>query len=172
MPPSDSSAPPPFEQRLVDRVLRHWAEMATAQRFPRLTEIDPWMLGNDWANCALIRLGAAPADATFITVGDELIPGGGQALADKPLASCPAGTVLALTLSHLPRALTAGSPVTVEGAGTDARGTTMLYRSVLLPLSDDSVSIHYVLVAANHRVQRQGEHIAPFGRETVIAREA
>jgi len=33
------------ERRLTFRVLRHWTEMAIAQRYPRKDNIDPWLLG-------------------------------------------------------------------------------------------------------------------------------
>jgi hypothetical protein len=50
-----------FKRRLVDRVLRHWTEMARGQGFPRLDQIEPSKQGVDWANllrdrCAITRL--------------------------------------------------------------------------------------------------------------------
>ena len=49
------------ERRLVGRVLRHWTEMVHEGRFPRLDEIDPWMLGEDWENCLLIASALNPS---------------------------------------------------------------------------------------------------------------
>ena len=37
------------------------------------------------------------------------------------------------------------------------RGEAILYRSVLLPLSEDGVAIDHVLGAANYRLLRDGE---------------
>ena len=45
-----------FRRRLVDRVLRLWTEMARGGRFPRRDQIEPSMLGEDWANCLLIAV--------------------------------------------------------------------------------------------------------------------
>ena len=35
------------ERRLVERVLLRWTKMAEGRRFPRLNEIDHWMVGED-----------------------------------------------------------------------------------------------------------------------------
>jgi hypothetical protein len=45
------------ERRLVWRVLRHWKEIADGGRFPRRDEIEPWLQGEDGANCLLIAVG-------------------------------------------------------------------------------------------------------------------
>ena len=45
-----------FRRRLVDRVLRLWTEMARGGRFPRRDQIEPRMLGEDWANCLVIAV--------------------------------------------------------------------------------------------------------------------
>jgi len=44
------------ERRLVWRVLRHWKEIADGVRFPRRDEIDPWLQGEDGANCLLVAV--------------------------------------------------------------------------------------------------------------------
>jgi hypothetical protein len=45
-----------FKRRLVDRVLRTWEKMAHGGRFPRRGQIEPSMLGEDWANCLVIAV--------------------------------------------------------------------------------------------------------------------
>ena len=44
------------ERRLVWRVLRNWTEIAHGGRFPCREEIDPWLRGEDGANCLLITV--------------------------------------------------------------------------------------------------------------------
>src|SRR5712672_756674 len=60
------------ERRLVWRVLRHWEEMVGGRSCPRRDEIDPWMLGEDWANCLLIAVQSPVELSHFITVGENL----------------------------------------------------------------------------------------------------
>jgi hypothetical protein len=44
------------ERRLVYRVLRHWTEIARGGRLPRRDEINPYIRGEDAANCLLIAV--------------------------------------------------------------------------------------------------------------------
>jgi hypothetical protein len=46
----------------------------------------------------------------------------------------------------------------IEGRAT-LRGTGVLYRSALFPLSEDGVAIGHVLGAANHRLLRENEEL-------------
>lgn len=51
------------ERRLVWRVLRYWK--AHGGRFPHRDEIDPWLPGEDGANCRLIAVRGPIADRAF-----------------------------------------------------------------------------------------------------------
>jgi hypothetical protein len=52
----------------------------------------------------------------------------------------------------------------IEGRAT-LRGSRVLYRSALFPLSQDGVAINHVLGAANHRLLRENEELmAPLVR--------
>jgi hypothetical protein len=127
------------EQRLVGRVLRHWREMVHQGAFPRLDEIDPWMLGEDWANCLLIAVEEPIELSHFISLGENLAT-----------ALCSTNTLSGLLLSHLPMVLSERRCLIVEGGAT-LRGVGILHRSALLPLSEDGVTISHVLGAASYR---------------------
>src|ERR1700758_147998 len=60
------------EQRLVHRVLRLWREMAQGARFPRRDQIEPSMLGEDWANCLVIAVQSPVQLSYFVTIGENL----------------------------------------------------------------------------------------------------
>lgn len=127
------------ERRLVERVLCHWTKVAAGKRFPRLNEIDPWMVGGDWANCLVIAVQSPVELSYFVAAGENLA-----------VALCTRDTLAGLLLSHLPPVLATRRCLIVEGEAT-LRGVPILYRGALLPLSDDGVSIDHVLGAANHR---------------------
>jgi hypothetical protein len=129
------------ERRLVWRVLRHWQEIEHGGRFPRRNEIDHWLLSEDGANCLLIEVQAPIELSHFVAVGVNLA-----------VALCPTDT-----LGHsAPPVVSARRGLMIEGQAT-LRGSAILYRSVLLPLSDDGVAIEYVLGAANYRPLRDDE---------------
>ena len=133
------------ERRLVWRVLRHWTEMVSGRGCPRRDEIDPWMLGEDWVNCLLIAVQSPVELSHFVTVGENLA-----------VALCPKDTLAGVLLSHLPRVLSARRCLIIEGGAT-LRSAPILFRSALLPLSDDGMTIDYVLGAVTHRAVRAGE---------------
>lgn len=145
------------ERRLVARVLRHWHDMAVGQRFPNRTQIDPWLVGDDWASCAVVQLEPKLDQSSFIVVGPNLLPPQHESLEGKPIAACPHNALLAALIKYLPRFQPNGGPLSV--VGTAAHGAApVLFRGVLLPLSDDGgAHIDSVLAAANFRELRKGE---------------
>jgi hypothetical protein len=132
LPHTDVASRGQNERRLVERVVRHWTKAAAGKRFPRLNEIDAWVVGEDWANC-------------LVMAGEHLA-----------VALCARDTLAGLLLSHLPPVLSARRCLIVEGEAT-LRGVPILYRAALLPLSDDGIAIDHVLGAANHRTLVAGE---------------
>ncbi len=152
------------DRRLVSRVLRRWEEIAAGRQLPSKHDIRPWMVGNDWANCVLVRLAAAPGEWFFAVVGDKLSPSPQRMLAGEPIAACPDDTLLGLMLSFLPRVLSSRMHFTIEGATSVLAGGPILYRCVLLPLSDDGNQIDAVLGAANYRRLGEAEQAEPHTR--------
>lgn len=136
-----------FRRRLVDRVLRLWIELAQGGRFPHRDQIEPSTLGADWANCLLIAVQSPVRLSYFVAVGENL-----------SFAHCPNDSLAAVLLSHLPQVLSERRCLMIEGRAT-LRGSGVLYRSALLPLSQDGVAIDHVLGAANHRLLRENEEL-------------
>jgi len=136
-----------FKRRLVDRVLRLWTEMARGGRFPRRDQIEPSMLGEDWANCLVIAVRSPVQLSYIVTAGENL-----------PLAHCANDTLALVLLAHLPQVLAERRCLMIEGRAT-LRGAGVLYRSALYPLSEDGVAIDQVLGAANHRLLRENEEL-------------
>jgi hypothetical protein len=127
------------ERRLVERVLRHWTKTLHARGFPRHDEIDPWMLGEDWANCLVIAVEEPVELSYFVGVGKNLA-----------VALCSSTSLAGVLLSRLPRVLSERRCLIIEGGAT-LRGARILHRSALLPLSEDGVTISHVLGAASYR---------------------
>jgi hypothetical protein len=136
-----------FRRRLVDRVLRLWTEVARGGRFPRRDEIEPSMLGEDWANCLVIAV-RSPVRLSYIVAAGENLAS----------AHCPNDTLAGVLLAHLPQVVAERRCLMIEGRAT-LRGSGVLYRSALFPLSEDGVAIGHVLGAANHRLLRENEEL-------------
>jgi hypothetical protein len=138
---------------LVERVLRHWTNVAVARRFPRPDEIDPWIVGDDWANCLPIAVQSPVELSHFVAVGENLA-----------VTLCSKDTLAGLLLlSYLPRVLRARRCLIVEGGATH-RGVPVLFRGALDhqpkwaayqsgPLPSDIRSLHF---APRHNRLRGG----------------
>jgi hypothetical protein len=136
-----------FQRRLVDRVLRLWTEKGRGQRFPRRDQIEPSMLGVDWANCLVIAVRSPVQFSYLIHVGENL-----------SYTHSPDESLAGVLLPHLPQVLSEGRCLMIEGRAT-LRGSGVLYRSALYPLSDDGCAIDHVLGAANCRPLRENDEL-------------
>jgi hypothetical protein len=124
--------------------LRYWKQIKDGGRFPRRDEIDPWLQGEDGANCLLIAVESAIELSHFVV---------GVNLATSP---CSTDTLAGVLLSRAPRVAAARRGLTIEGGAT-LRGGDILYRSVLLPLAEDGVTVKHVVGATNFRSLRDDE---------------
>ena len=143
-----------FRRRLVDRVLLLWKQIARGGRLPRRDEIEP-LLGADRENCAVIAVQSPIKLSHFVVFGSNLSG-----------AHCPNDNLAGVFLSHLPQIVSERRCLMIEGRAT-LRGTGVLYRSALYPLSENGVAIEHVLGAASYRPLRENEElIAPLIRTT------
>jgi hypothetical protein len=133
------------ERRLVWRVLQHWKEISDRRRFPRRDEIDPWLQEKDGANCLLIAVESPIELSHFAVVGVNLA-----------IALCPTDTLAGVLLLQVPRVVSARRGLMIEGEAT-LRGADIIYRALLLPLSEDGLAIDHVLGATNYRSLRANE---------------
>ena len=148
---------PPLEdeRRLVSRVLRHILQSGAAGHLPRLNDVDPWLVGEDWSNCALVRIRKPRDQSIFIVVGDKLIPNS-IALDGEPISRCSPTTLLGVVLFFLAEAVEERAAIMVEG-GAPHIDAPILFRALLVPLSEDNQTVEAVLIAANFRERRAEE---------------
>jgi hypothetical protein len=156
-PTADQLATPLQDRRLVARMLHHVTKGAASERLPRLNDVDPWLVGDDWANCALVRVRRPLEQSVFIVVGANLSPSRRMVLDGEPISRCPQTTLLGTSLSFLARAADERSLLMIEGTAVHL-DAPILYRSLLVPLSEDDQKIEAVLIAANSGELREGEN--------------
>jgi hypothetical protein len=138
------------ERRLVLRVLDRWQGLRGERPFAAWRELDPAVFAGDWRYCfglAVDPAGDAGGDPGFVYIGDTF---GDAAPAPRLASECRDGTLLKLAVEFFPQVLDKRIPISVGGTGRD-RGAEILFRAILLPLSDDGSRIDGLLGAANCR---------------------
>lgn len=145
----------PQERRLVLRLLAYWDDVRDERPFLRVSDVESEVIGDDWAHCHILKIAEPPERSQFLHIGEEL-------MADLPpdwsgtLGDCPRNTLLYHASYYLDRVLAKRVPVSLGGQG-ERSGQAVLYRSILLPLSNDGKRIDHVLGGANSRVITEGE---------------
>jgi hypothetical protein len=137
------------DRRLVMRVMAQWQTLAGGRGMPRRSQIDPRRFGADWGNCLLIDVDPAPAQSRLAFVGERLRDPTGPAFDRQRLEECLEDTLIYSATADIERVVAERAPVG-EGVATHV-GTAVLYRSILLPLSEDGRRIDGILGAANCR---------------------
>jgi hypothetical protein len=133
------------ERRLVWRVLWRWKEIELRGHIPRRGEVDRFLQGEDGANCLLIAVGWSIERSDFVVVGVNLAA-----------ALCATDTLAGVLMSRVPQVVWSRRGLIIEGTAT-FRGGGILYRAVLLPLSEDGNTIDHVFGATNYRSLRLHE---------------
>src|SRR5207248_5948456 len=123
----------------------NWTEIAHCGRFPRCEEIDPWMRGEDGANCVLIAVEWSIELSHFVVVGVNLA-----------VALCSTDTLAGTLLSSVPQVVSSRRGLMIEGVAM-LRQVGIRYRAVLLPVSEAGAKTDYVLGATNYRSLRVNE---------------
>jgi hypothetical protein len=128
------------ERRAILRIHAVWQRLAT-HRLPSRSALDAKEFGRDWSNCLIVPIG-----------GDNEKPRGFSEKGFDP--NIPqrrlACTLLSLAQHHISRVLATGQAVGYGGTASHG-GTDILYRIVLLPLSEDGAHIDALLVGVTYR---------------------
>lgn len=140
----------PEERRLVLRLMAYWDDLRNDRDYPTAAEIDPQAIGDDWPYCCVLALRTPLSQSVFTHVGNELFGNNEPPSGDLMLAATPEQTLLRHAVSYLERMLEKQVPVSLGGEAQLDEGP-VLYRSILLPLSDDGRTIDHILGAANFR---------------------
>lgn len=145
----------PEERRLVLRLMAYWDDLRNERDFPEYSDIDPSAIGDDWPHCYTIAVQSPPIASQFVHLGEVYRPGLPERGVET-LADCPHGTLLHAATHYIDRVLQKKVPVSLGGHAHLGRDS-VLYRSILLPLSNDDGTIDYLLGGANFRVVATGE---------------
>ena len=145
------------ERRGTMRIHAVWQRIAR-EGFPKRSQIDPKAFGADWSNCLIIELDSGTPQPRFAYRGDSLLDHAFPSFDENCISQRLAETLLTLVGKHIPRVLATRIPLGYGGSALHA-GHDILYRIVLLPLSEDGKRIDGLLAAITYRDVPEAEEL-------------
>lgn len=141
------------ERRLVLRVQEYWDFLRQDRAFPRIADIDPVALGDDWCDCFVMDPSIFPQDPTFLFVGPRLLesarlPEDWARSTTRLVHDCPEGSMLARSVQFVSHVLKNRTPVSVSEV-FEEEGEEVRLRGTLFPLSSNGEDVDAVLGVAN-----------------------
>jgi hypothetical protein len=139
------------ERRMVLRILEYWREARGEKPMPPPAAFDAEKLPDYWPFCFVLDVAKDPDNPEVVSAGRTVASYVPYPLTGKRVAEFEPKTLPTETVTYMGEVLRKKVPVSRGGTFRDARGATILYRSIMLPLSEDGSSISALLVAANCR---------------------
>lgn len=140
------------ERRANSRALKYWQELAgSSRRFPSRREVARENAGDLWDHLFIVEVAANAADFRFAMAGAVLCAALGRDPTDEKIATALPGGMGARTVFLYQAAVGLKGPVDDANKWTRPDGAEILYRSIVLPLSDDGQTVNALLGAFSFR---------------------
>lgn len=146
--------PTGLERRLVLRLLSYWRELCGERCYPSFADVDPTAIAEMWRNAFVIEVVGHEQDPVIRHAGTEFAASSPVSLEGLRLSAVPAATLASHALSYVQAVIAKGVPISRGGEFVREAGSgrvRVLYRSILLPMSDDGETVSGLLGAANCR---------------------
>ena len=150
-PESTTERPAGLERRLVFRLLSHWRKLIVEGDFPSFADVDPSAMPDMWSFCFVLDTAAECADDPIVRIAQPGVAGLAGNVINKAVSELPEATLIAQACSYAQEVLRKRVPISRGGDFIRCDGMRVLYRSILLPMSDDGENIAGLLGAANFR---------------------
>ncbi len=145
------SLPQGMEQRLVLRLLNHWRGLCGERDYPSFADVIPDDMPDMWHSCFVLEVVGHEEYPVFRAAGGEIISYAPDSLIGTPVSAWEPNTLIGVAVRHTQQVLRKGVPMSYGNEFIKVDGTKVLYRSILLPMSDDGETISGLLGAANCR---------------------
>lgn len=132
------------------RLLGYWRDLRGDRDWPATGDVSQAGLADMWDYSFLIDLnGTAPR---FVHFGPWQAEFYGADMSGRGLAELIGDTLAERSTRYLPEVLQRRIPITYGGEVTEPGGRRILYRSILMPLSDDGETLSGILGGSNCKI--------------------
>lgn len=137
------------ERRMQVRAYNHWASLLGDATFPSIEDLEPHNLTDFGPNSVLLDFSSGIEDPVVQYLGDRL---GDECGAEGPirrLSDVPPRSLLSRITDHYMQILANQAPIGFEAEFVNQRGSSILYRGILLPFSSDDETIDFIYGVIN-----------------------
>ena len=137
------------ERRMQVRAYNFWASMLQDRNFPLIEDLEPTRLPDFGPYSVLLDFSRGIDDPAVQFLGDELAKECGTDNAIGHLSDVPARSLLSRITDHYLQIIANQAPIGFEAEFVNQRGSTILYRGILLPFSSDDDTIDFIYGVIN-----------------------
>ena len=146
--------PPPAgigtdERRMQVRAYNHWASLLADRNFPSIEDLEPEALPDFGPHSVLLDFTGGIDDPVVQYLGKELAAECSDGEWIEKLSDVPSRSLLSRITDHYMQILANQAPIGFEAEFVNQRGSTILYRGILLPFSSDDDTIDFIFGVIN-----------------------
>ncbi|MBI3453318.1 MAG: PAS domain-containing protein [Rhodospirillales bacterium] len=140
-----------IERRACNLALQYWRELAAPRHFPSREQVTADTAAELWDHLFIVEVTDDPGSYIYVHAGAVLKAALGADPTGRKLADVLPPSICNRELYVHKTAAALRNPIDEAGKWTRGDGEDVLYRTVLLPLSDDQRQINYLLGAFSFR---------------------
>jgi hypothetical protein len=137
------------ERRMQVRAYNLWASLLDNRNFPSVEELDPEKLPDFGPFSVLLDFTEGLENPAVQYLGDKLAEECGTKGPIARLSDVPTRSLLSRITDHYMQILANQAPIGFEAEFVNQRGSTILYRGILLPFSSDDDTIDFIYGVIN-----------------------
>ena len=157
------------ERRMHVRAYNFWAKLLDGRSFPAIEALDLDNLGDFGPNAVLLDFTSGLDNPAIGFVGEALAQ---ECELDEDvqyIADVPRRSLLTRLTDHYLQIIANRAPIGFEAEFVNSRGTTIMYRGVLLPFSSDDDTIDFILGVINWKQSADAELTQELNEEVAAA---
>jgi hypothetical protein len=137
------------ERRMHVRAYNYWVSLLDGRAYPSIEDLDPETLGDFGGNSLLLDFTAGIENPAITFLGEALrrecdLPVGIASTRDIPSRS-----LLSRLTDHYLQIIANRAPIGFEAEFENERGSSLMYRGILMPLSSDDDTIDFIYGVIN-----------------------
>ena len=137
------------ERRMQVRAYNFWASLLQDRNFPAAEDLDPENLPDFGPYSVLLDFTSGIENPAICFLGDALAQECGTQGDITQLSDVPSRSLLSRITDHYLQIIANQAPIGFEAEFVNQRGSTILYRGILLPFSSDNDTIDFIYGVIN-----------------------